>query len=127
MTKKPRISFSKDSILSFLARHGEKLVVAGFGLFACMLAYGGVEALQSMRPGTLETPEAIEQESVRTSEHIDSVKEVPEQYLTKEQNLPAKVAPWIAVTIAPPPQPLILDKPLFAELAKRTSPDILPI
>ena len=125
--KKPRIALNKDAILEFFVRHGEKLVVGLFGLFACTLAWGGVEALRSMRPTLEQRPESIVEQSKSTDTHIDSVKIAPDDELTSEKGLSAKVSPWLGVKIDPASRPLVLDKPLFAELSKRTSPDILPV
>jgi hypothetical protein len=125
--KKPRISFNKQSIVAFLVNHGEKLVAGLFALFACTLAWGGVEALRSMRPTQEQRPEAIVEQSKSTDTHIDSVKIAPDDELTSAQGLSALVKPWLGVKVDPPQQPLILNKPLFGELSKRTSPDILPI
>lgn len=125
--KKPRIAFNKDSILAFLVNNGEKVVVALVALFACAIAFGGVNALCTMRPQEKELPDYISTEAARVEKGIEEVKQVPEKELLGEQGLAAKVAPWLSVKVDPLPQPLILDKPLFAELSKRTSPDILPI
>lgn len=127
VVKKPRISLNKQSIVAFLVNHGEKLVAGLFGLFACTLAWGGVEALRSMRPTQEQRPEAIIDQSKSTDTHIDSVKIAPDDELTSEKGLSALVKPWLGVKVDPPQQPLVLNKPLFGELSKRTSPDILPI
>ena len=57
--KLPRVAFDKESLLDFLLNHGEKVVAALFALFACGLAWGGVEALRNMRPSEEQRPETI--------------------------------------------------------------------
>ena len=112
--KKPRIALNKDAILGFFVKHGEKLIAGLFGLFACTLAWGGVEALRSMRPTQEQRPESIVEQSKSTDTHIDSVKIAPDDELTSEKGLSAKVSPWLGVKIDQASRPLGLDKPLFA-------------
>ena len=85
--KKPKISFNKDAVLGFLLRNVEKMLAAAIGLFACTLAWGGVDALRSMRPSGEQTPQKIKEDARVTEEHIVSVKIPPEDRLTKERGL----------------------------------------
>lgn len=125
--KAPRIAFSKDALLTFLLQHGEKLIAAVVGLAACALALSGVSALRSMRPTAEQQPEAIIADAAVTAEHIEAVKIAPDDELTSEKGLAATVSQWLATKVVPPPAIVLFDKPLFAELARRSSPDILPI
>jgi len=125
--KAPRIAFNKDALLTFLLQHGEKMIAAVVGLAACALALNGVSALRSMRPTAEQQPEAIIADAAVTAEHIEAVKIAPDDELTSEKGLAATVAQWLAPKVEPPPAIVLLDKPLFAELARRSSPDILPI
>jgi hypothetical protein len=125
--KPPRIAFDKDALLSFLLQHGEKVVAAVVGLAACGLAWGGVGALRNMRPTAEQQPQAIIADAATTAEHIQAVKEAPEAELAKERGLAKNVAEWLSPKIEPAQPHSIFNKPLFGELARRSSPDILPI
>jgi hypothetical protein len=125
--KKPKISFNKDAILDFLLRNVEKILAAVIGLFACTLAWGGVDALRSMRPTAEQTPQTIKEQAKVTADHIVSVKIPPEDRLVKERGLANVVSKWLAPKIVPSPTKTIFNKPLFAEVARRTKPEILPI
>jgi len=85
--KKPKVSFNKDAVLGFLLRNVEKILTAVIGLFACTLAWGGVDALRSMRPSGEQMPQKIIEAVKVTEEHIVSVKIPPEDRLTKERGL----------------------------------------
>ena len=125
--KKPKISFNKDAILDFLLRNVEKMIAAAIGLFACTLAWGGVDALRSMRPKAEQKPQTIVEQAKVTGEHIEAVKIAPDDELTTEKELAAVVSKWLAPKIVPPPTQTILNKPLFGEVARRSKPEVLPI
>ena len=125
--KAPRIAFNKDALLTFLLGHGEKLVAVMVGLVACALVWGGVSALRNMRPTPEQQPEAIVADAATTAEHIEAVKIAPDDELTSEKGLADTVAQWLSPKITPMPPQVVFNKPLFGELARRSSPDILPI
>lgn len=125
--KAPRIAFNKDALLTFLLQHGEKIIATVVGLAACALALSGVSALRSMRPTVKQQPEAIIADATVTARHIEAVKIAPEDELTSEKGLAATVAQWLAAKVEPPPAIVLFDKPLVAEMARRSRPDILPI
>lgn len=125
--KKPSISFNKDAVVTFAVRHVEKVMGAVFGLLACGLIWGGFEALRTMRPTTEQLPQTIVTESAAAAEHIDAVKIAPDDELTSEKGLAETVARWLSPKVAAAPTAAMLNKPLFSELARRSSPDILPI
>lgn len=125
--KAPKIAFNKDAVLSFLLLHSEKVVAAMVGLAACGLAWGGVGALRNMRPKPEQQPQAIIADAAATAEHIEAVKIAPDDELTSEKGLADTVAQWLAPRIEPAPSLAMFNKPLFGELARRSSPDILPI
>ena len=120
-------SFNKDSIVRFLVQHGEKLGVGLVGLVALALAWGGISSLRSMRPTEEQQPQAILKEAAEASAHIEAVKIAPDDELTSEKGLAATVAQWLAPEVKPAPPRALFDKPLFAELARRSSPTILPV
>ena len=125
--KAPKVAFNKDAILSFLLRHGEKVVAGMVGVAACALAWGGVAALRNLRPTPDQQPQAIIADAATTSEHIEAVKIAPDDELTSEKGLADTVAQWLSPAIAPVPPAAVFNKPLFAELARRSSPEILPV
>lgn len=125
--KAPRIAFNKDALLTFLLVHGEKVIAVMVGLAACALAWGGVSALRNMRPTSEQQPEAIVADAATTAEHIEAVKIAPDDELTSEKGLADTVAQWLSPKITPAPPQVVFNKPLFGELARRSSPDILPI
>jgi len=125
--KAPRIAFNKDALLTFLLGHGEKLVAAMVGLAACALVWGGVSAYRNMQPTKEQQPLAIGEEADLSATHIEAVKIAPDDELTSEKGLADIVAQWLSPKITPIPPQVVFNKPLFGELARRSSPDILPI
>lgn len=125
--KKPKISLNKQSLTAFAVGHGEKVLAAIIALAACGLALGGVSALRTMRPTDEQQPEAIIDDATKTAAHIEAVKIAPDDELTSEKGLAATVAKWLSQKVEPLPSPTVFDRPLFSELARRTSPDVLPV
>jgi hypothetical protein len=125
--KPPRVSFDKDKVLEFLLAHGDKFVVGMVALGACGLAWGGVSAVRTMRPSQQQQPDAIVADAALTAKHIEEVKIVPDDELTTEKGLAKIVAKWLSPKVAPAATHAMFNKPLVGELAKRSSPDILPI
>jgi hypothetical protein len=125
--KAPRIAFNKDAVLTFLLLHGEKIVVGMVALAACGLAWGGVSALRGMQPTREQQPDSLVAEAAATAKHIEEVKVVPDAELTSEKGLAKTVARWLSPKVEPPPPHALFNKPLFAELSRRSSPDILPV
>lgn len=120
-------SFNKDSLLQFFVDHGEKLGVGLIGLASLALAWGGISSLRAMRPSEEQEPQAIIKEAAEASAHIEAVKIAPDDELTSEKGLAATVAQWLAPEVTPAPPRALFDKPLFAELARRSSPTIFPV
>lgn len=125
--KAPRVAFNKDALLTFVFLHGEKVIAAVVALAACALVWGGMSALRNMRPTEEQQPQAIIADAATTAEHIEAVKIAPDDELTSEKGLADTVAQWLSPKIGPMPPHSVFNKPLFAELARRSSPDILPI
>jgi hypothetical protein len=120
-------SFSKDAVLRFLVGHGEKLGVGFVALVSLALAWGGLSSLRAMRPTEEQEPQAIIKEAADAAAHIEAVKIAPDDELTSEKGLAATVAQWLTPEVKPAPPRALFDKPLFAELARRSSPTILPV
>lgn len=125
--KKPKVSFNKQSLTSFVLGHGEKVLASIIALAACGLAWGGVTALRTMRPSPDQEPESIIKDATDTAAHIEAVKIAPDDELTSEKGLAANVAKWLSQKVEPLSSQTVFDRPLFSELARRTGPDILPV
>jgi hypothetical protein len=125
--KMAKPSFSKDALLRFFVVHGEKLGVAVVALASLALAWGGISSLRALRPTEEQEPQAIIKEATDAAAHIQAVKIAPDDELTSEKGLAATVAQWLAPEVKPAPPRALFDKPLFAELARRSSPTILPV
>lgn len=124
--KAPRFAFDKDALLTVLLSHGEKFVVGIVGLAACALAWGGVSALVRMRPVLSQRPESIVAQAAATAKHIEEGK-IPKEELTGENGLAKTLARWIPPKVEPPQPHALFNKPLSAELAARSKPDILRV
>lgn len=128
--KRPALKFDTAAIGGFLLRHVEKFVVA-FVTLACLgLVWGAVDAvrLQSVRPQ--QTPKAIQDQAEAARRHIEQSKPAAVAKLPQGR-LTAAIDPWrpgrVKLADAPPAETAILDRPMFAELAKRGVPDVFPI
>lgn len=125
-----KLSLSPSAIGGFFVNHGEKVVFAAIGCFALLLAWWGVDAVrtQSIKPD--RKPEAVGSLATQATTNIDSVRKVPADRLPPRELLAPAIDPWRPqqVKIAPAPAAgALLNRPLFAELSKRTKPDVFPI
>lgn len=120
-------NLSKDAVIDFLLRHGEKIVVAMIAVLAMGLAWGGIDALRTQAVNAERRPDALSSRAKRTLEHIDREKQPPEDVVPKSRSLTKIVEPWRAPRIAGAPEVPLLDAPLFEELARRTRPEVFPI
>jgi hypothetical protein len=128
--KRPGISLSPAAIGGFFVNHGEKLAFGLVVAFALLLTWWGIDAVRSEAVGPDRTPKAVEQLARGAEENIERVRQVPPDRLPTRSPLPPLIDPWRPTTVeiaaAPPPR-AFLDRPLFAELTKRTKPNVLPI
>jgi len=125
--KMPKVSFNKAALLAFLMLHGEKLVAAVLGLVACSLVWGGIGAIRSLRPSAKQEPQAIVADAAAATEHIDKVKNPPAEPQAGGKKLAEAVGQWRETSVTPAAPHAMFSRPLFGELARRSSPDILPI
>ena len=127
--KRPSLKFDKQSILGFLLKHAEKLVVGLVGLIGLVLLWNGINALRIKSVRSTETPEAVAQLSAATVQHIDAVQKPPADTGRKGGELALAIDPWRPqqVKIATAPAAPLLARPLVAELSKRTKPAVLPL
>ena len=126
--KKP--SLNAAAIKGFLLHHGEKVVVAGLGLLAALLVWWGIDALRSQSVDRNHTPQFVDELAGKATVHIGTAKQVPTDRLPPLKPLSPRVDPWRPqqVKIADAPAaPAVFDRPLLAELTKRTKPTVFPI
>jgi hypothetical protein len=128
--KKPKVSFSPAALGAFFVNHGEKVALAAFGAFALLLAWWGIDAVRTQAVQLDRKPDAVSSLASQAATNIDSVRKVPPERLPSRQPLPPAIDPWRPqqVKIAPAPAAgTLLDRPLVAELSKRTKPNVFPI
>lgn len=125
--KMPKVAFNKAALLTFLLRHGEKVVAAMVGLMACGLVWGGIGAINDLRPSAKQEPQAILAAATAATDHIDAVKNPPAAETPPKNGLAEAVAKWREAKVVSEPPHALFSRPLFGELARRSSPEILPI
>ena len=123
-------SFSPAAAGAFFINHGEKLAVAIFVLFSLVMMWWGVNATQSYAVDRGRTPAAIEGLARQAVASVEGSGTVSDEKVPKVQPLAPRVDPWRAQQVKladAPPRPLVFDRPMYAELTKRTKPDVFPI
>ena len=127
------------SLPDLLLRHGEKAGLAVALVGAALLAWGGIDALRSLSVTDALAPEAVDRAAAQARGHIDREAQAPGDLLTPREPLANAIDPWRtplvpwqsgsspSLAIADPPAVAVLDSPLFAEVAKRGKPDVLPM
>jgi len=125
--KMPKFAVNKAAILSFFLSHGEKIIAAMIGLAACGLVWGGIGTIRNLRPSSKQEPQAIVAGAAAASEHIDAVKNPPAEERASDKKLAEVVTQWRETKVVSEPPHALFSRPLFGELARRSSPDILPI
>jgi hypothetical protein len=128
--KKPSLAFNPAAIGQFFLAHGEKLGLAIVGGFALLLLWWGLDAIRSQAVGLNRTPQAVSELAGAAQTNIERVQRVPADRLPSRRPLAPAIDPWRPqqVKIADPPATRsLLNRPLFAEQAKRTKPEVFPI
>ena len=126
--KKP--SLNAAAIKRFLLHHGEKPVVAVLGLLAALLVWWGIDALRSQSVDRNHTPQFVDELAGKATIHIGTAKQVPTDRLPPLKPLSPRLDPWRPQHVkiaAAPAAPAVFDRPLRAELTKRTQPAVFPI
>lgn len=119
-------SLSKDALLALLLDHCEKIIGALILLLAAWLAWGGLSAMRSQSaPAKLE-PKKIVAKAGEALAHIDSQPEPPPEKLLEPLGLAGSLESWLSPA-EKDPRKLVLSRPLFDELAKRTQPEVFPV
>jgi hypothetical protein len=110
-----------------LLNHGEKIAFAVLAAFAVLLIWWGIGA-ESVSPS--QRPEDLEKLARAAGDNIVRVENVPADRVPERRPMAPRVEPWRPqqVKIAAAPQtPTLFDRPLFAELTKRSKPEVFPI
>lgn len=125
-----KASLNPAAIGSFFLNHGEKLAFAAVGAFSLLLAWWGVDAVRSQSVKPDRKPDAVATLAGQASANIDSVRKIPAERMPGRQPLQPAIDPWrpgqVKIAPAPAARPL-LNRPLVAELSKRTKPEVFPI
>jgi hypothetical protein len=128
--KRPALSLNPSAIGGFFVHHGEKLGFGLIGLGALLLTWWGIDAVRSESVRSDRTPKAVSDLAEKATANIEQVRRVPAERMPARKPLAPVVNPWrpeqVTIADAPPPR-AFLDRPLFAELTKRTKPDVFPI
>lgn len=119
-------TLSKDTVLEWLLDHGEKIVGTATLLLACWLAWGGLAALRSQSASEKLGPEKIVARAGEALAHIDRQPEPPPEKLLEPLGLADSIDTWLSPA-EKDPRTLVLSRPLFDELAKRTQPEVFPV
>lgn len=125
-----KLSLSPAGIGGFFVSNLEKLLLAVMGLLSLLLIWWGVDALRSQAITSDRRPAAITDLAGQARVNIDLEPKVPAERLPSRQPIAPLIDPWRPqrVTIAEPPASRsLLSRPLFAELTKRTKPDVFAI
>lgn len=119
-------SLSKEALLTWLLNHCEKLIGGFVLLIAFWLAWGGIRTLQSKSATADLRPEKISSRAVAALEHIDAAQQPPKEKLLEPRGLGDSIGAWDA-PVEKEPHKLVLSRPLFDELARRTKPEVFPL
>lgn len=119
-------SLSKDAASSWLLDHFEKIIVGFVFLFGVGLIWGGISAIRTQSAPPDLAPEKISSRATAALAHIDAQPQPPAEKLLESRGLPDSLASWVAPA-EKDPRKLVLNRPLFDELARRTQPTVFPI
>jgi hypothetical protein len=128
--KRAGVAGSPAAIGGLLVNHGEKLAFGLLAAFALTLAWWGIAAVRSESVRSDQTPAAIRSLAAAAEENIERVPKPPDGSLPNWKPLGPAIDPWrpgrVQLTDAPPPR-AFLNRPLMAELTKRTKPAVFPL
>ena len=119
-------TLSKDAALTWLLDHCEKIVGAFVLLVAAVLAWGGLSAIRSQSAPADLKPDKIVSKAGEALAHIDRQQAPPAEKLLEPLGLTDVLSAWLSPA-AKDPGRLVLSRPLFDELARRTKPDVFPV
>ena len=119
-------SLSKDALLAWLLDHCEKISGALVLLVAAWLAWGGLSAMRSQSAPAKLKPEKIVSQANAALAHIDKEQEPPEEKLLEPMGLVDSIGKWLSPA-EKDPRKIVLSRPLFDELARRSQPDVFPV
>lgn len=125
-----KLSVSPAGISGLFVNHAEKLLFTAVGMLSLVLVWWGIDAVRSQAIALDRRPAAITELASQARTNIDLEPKVPADRLPKREPIAPLIDPWRPrqVTIAEPPaNRSLLSRPLFAELTKRTKPDVFAI
>lgn len=125
--KAPSFALDKKTLLDWLLRHGDKLVLALLVAVALWLAWGGIEAFRAGGTKDTERPDAIAALAEKARVHIDREKKPPAGELPKRESLAALIGAWREPALGGDSAGPAIREPLFGDFSRRTKPDVLPI
>jgi hypothetical protein len=126
--KKP--SLNPAAIGGFFLHHGEKLVFSALALFALLMTWRGIDAVRSESVDKNRTPDFVRDLANKAAANIDAIAKVPADRVPAIPPLAPRLDPWRPQQIKvvdSPAVPIVLNRPLYAELTKRTKPEVFPI
>lgn len=128
----PKLKFTPETVFTFAANHGEKLLVVIALLCSLPLAWGGINALRSKMLPADKAPAEIAQRAARAKSLLDRPADADERRsLEKILRGPAitkaTTADWRPPTLEPPAMEIGLNRPPLGDLRKRSTPKIFPL
>lgn len=128
--KKPALSLNAAGIGGFFMAHGEKLLLAAVGALSLLLVWWGIDAVRSRAISQDRGPAAIAELATQAKANIVLDQKVPADRLPSRQPIAPLIDPWRpqqVQVVKPPENRPLLNRPLFAELTKRTKPDVFAL
>lgn len=125
-----RPSLNSAAIGNFFLHHVEKLVFVLAASGSLLLLWWGIDAIRTQSVDRGRTPEAITDLARQATANIDRLQQVPPDRFPAASPLAPRVEPWRPQQVkvaAAPAAPPVFKRPLFAELTKRTVPEVLPV
>lgn len=119
-------SLSKDTLTAWLLDHCEKIIGGIVLLLAVWLAWGGLNAIRSQSAPAELKPDKIASKAAEALAHIDSQEEPPKDKILEPVGLADSIETWL-VPAEKDARKLVLSRPLFDELARRSQPDVFPV
>lgn len=127
--KMPALSFGSGGPLGWLSRHFEKLLALAVGGFAAVLTWWGIQAVMTESVKPERTPEKLSAKADEARRNIEAATKPPAERIPVVPPLAGQLDAWRQgqTELVPPSTSVLIDRPLFQELGKRTKPDVFAI